>query len=80
MRSLVVVLLAITPCLFGQAAPSLPVGLVVDSIPCENDSSQTYALYLPSHYTQEKTWPVIYAFDPLARGKLPVSLFKDSAE
>jgi dienelactone hydrolase len=63
-----------------QAAPPIPAGQVIDNVLCEKDASQSYALYLPSNYTAEKSWPVIYAFDPLARGKLPVSLFKNAAE
>jgi poly(3-hydroxybutyrate) depolymerase len=41
---------------------------------------QSYALYLPSHYTREKRWPIVYAFDPGARGSMPVELMKDAAE
>lgn len=41
---------------------------------------QSYALYLPSHYTREKHWPIVYAFDPGARGSVPVELMKDAAE
>jgi dienelactone hydrolase len=63
-----------------QAPPPIPTGQVIDPVLCEKDASQSYAIYLPSNYTAEKPWPVIYAFDPLARGKLPVSLFKDAAE
>jgi predicted esterase len=37
-------------------------------------------LYLPSNYTPDRRWPVIYAFDPFARGKVPVELYKDAAE
>ena len=83
MRSLTglgVLFLLLTARLACQVTPALAVGQVIDPISCEKDSSQTYALYLPSHYTPEKAWPVIYAFDPLARGKLPVFLFKDAAE
>jgi predicted esterase len=41
---------------------------------------QTYALYLPSNYSSGRKWPVIYAFDPAARGSQPVELMKDAAE
>lgn len=59
---------------------ALPAGQILDRVPCSGDPSQSYALYLPSAYTPAKRWPVIYAFDPLARGKVPVRLFKDAAE
>lgn len=45
-----------------------------------NDPGETYALYLPSNYTPARAWPIIYAFDPLARGLVPVRLYKDVAE
>jgi predicted esterase len=41
---------------------------------------QSYALYIPSHYSPEKRWPVVYAFDPGARGSMPVELMKAAAE
>src|SRR5919202_1116555 len=53
-------------------AEELPRGVVLDAVACRGDATQTYALYLPSAYTPEKGWPIIYAFDPGARGKLPV--------
>ena len=55
-------------------------GTVVPSLTCLADSSQSYALYLPSQYSPEKRWPVIYAFDPFAHGKTPVELYKNIAE
>ena len=44
------------------------------------EPDQTYALYLPSSYDARRRWPVIYAFDPAARGQLPLECFKESAE
>jgi dienelactone hydrolase len=65
---------------FGNQPDDWPRGEVVDNVVCKADPQQTYALYLPSRYTPEKKWAMLYAFDPVARGKLPVSLFKDAAE
>ncbi|MEP6742067.1 MAG: hypothetical protein ABJB61_06165 [bacterium] len=65
---------------FASQPDELPRGEVVDSVACKADPQQSYALYLPSHYTPDRKWPMLYAFDPDARGKLPVSLFKDAAE
>ena len=59
---------------------SIPKGQVVERIEALNDSSQSYALYLPSNYTPDRKWPVLYAFDPGARGRVPVERFKDAAE
>jgi dienelactone hydrolase len=64
----------------NQPPAPLAVGQIVDSVICIGDPSESYALYLPSAYTSAKRWPIIYAFDPLARGKIPVKLYKDAAE
>lgn len=53
---------------------------MLTKIVCAAQPDQSYALYLPSHYTSEKPWPVVYAFDPGARGRAPVELMKDAAE
>jgi dienelactone hydrolase len=62
------------------AAEQLPRGVVMESVGVESSPGQSYALYLPSAYTPERKWPVLYAFDPAARGKLPVNLFRAAAE
>ena len=59
---------------------SIPRGQVVDRVEALNNSSQTYALYLPSNYTADRKWPVLYAFDSGARGRVPVERFKEAAE
>ena len=58
---------------------SLPKGKIADSVACKN-GSQSYALYLPSYYIADKTYPCIYFFDAHARGALPLRLYKDLAE
>ncbi len=55
-------------------------GQVIENVICKTDPSQNYTLYLPSTYLAEKKFPVIYAFDPHASGKLPVTLYKELAE
>jgi hypothetical protein len=66
--------------LFAQAQAPLPQGQVVAKVPCRADPAQSYALYLPSNYGPEKTWPILYAFDPGARGNVSVEDFKGAAE
>lgn len=58
----------------------LPAGKVIDNVQCTADPTQAYALYLPSHYSPARVWPIIYTFDPGAHGKDPVELYKDAAE
>jgi len=55
-------------------------GTVIDTVWCQANPGQSYALYLPSTYTPKRLWPIIYAFDPVARGALPVKLMKSIAE
>ena len=59
---------------------SIPRGQIVERIEALDDSSQSYALYLPSNYTPDRKWPVLYAFDPGARGRVPIERFKEAAE
>jgi dienelactone hydrolase len=62
------------------AAADLPKGAIVDAVVCRADPSQSYALYLPSSYTPDREWPVLYCFDPVARGRIPLERFRDAAE
>lgn len=63
------------------AAPEpLRKGQIIDKVICVKSPEQSYALYLPSTYDAARKWPILYAFDPGARGKLPVTQFKDAAE
>lgn len=73
-----VLVVLLTPAL--AQTDSIPKGQVVERIEALNDSSQSYALYLPSNYTPERKWPVLYSFDPGARGRVPVERFKEAAE
>jgi hypothetical protein len=59
---------------------NFPTGQIIDKILCKSDTTQSYALYLPKSYDLKKEYPIIYAFDPHATGKLPVSNYKDLAE
>jgi predicted esterase len=64
-----------------SATPTqLSPGSVISSQTCAAKPDQSYALYLPSHYSPNKKWPIVYAFDPDARGEIPVKLMQDAAE
>jgi predicted esterase len=63
-----------------QISTDLPLGQVVEKVTCARDANQSYALYLPKNYDKSRKWPVLYAFDPGARGRVPVERFKDAAE
>jgi len=58
----------------------LKTGEILDRIVCRQAPDQSYALYLPSAYDASRKWPILYAFDPGARGKIPLELFQGAAE
>jgi Predicted esterase len=64
----------------SASAEFLLPGHVVDPIFCRHAPEQTYAVFLPTDYTPDRTWPVLFCFDPMARGRVPVDLFQAAAE
>ncbi len=64
----------------GQKPSPLQTGMIVPRVTAAKQPEQSYSLYLPSQYAPEKRWPIIYAFDPGARGIVPVELMKEAAE
>src|SRR5436190_11059743 len=80
----VALLLAVTSSSPVTASPDLDIqkhpGTVVSRLVCHDDPAQSYALYLPSKYSPDRRWPILYAFDPFARGKAAVEVYKLAAE
>ena len=58
----------------------LPRGVVIERVPCGSAPGQSYALYLPSAFANDRRWPILYAFDPGAQGSRPVRLAVEAAE
>jgi predicted esterase len=72
---------------FGRQGPSigensrvLQAGVILPKVVALAKPGQSYALYLPSAYSSDKRWSIVYAFDPGARGSVPVELMKEAAE
>jgi poly(3-hydroxybutyrate) depolymerase len=63
----------------GQSE-ELPTGQVIERVTCKNKPEQTYALYLPTNYSSTRTWSLLAAFDPAARGNIPVERFQEAAD
>lgn len=63
----------------GQPAGALP-GEVTDSLRSSSDPSQMFAIYLPSAYSGERSWPVLFLMDPRGRARLPLDRFRPAAE
>ena len=66
--------------LAAASAQQWPTGQVIDRVVCQADAAQSYALYLPSNYDPSRIWPVVFCLDPVARGRVPVNLFRAGAE
>lgn len=64
----------------APAQDNFPRGTLVEKVACLKQPTQTYALYLPSSYNPQTLHPILYCFDPGARGQVPVELFKEPAE
>lgn len=55
-------------------------GTVLDSLRVGQRPSETYALYLPMRYDPAVPAPVVFIFDPAARGRVAVELFIPASE
>ena len=62
------------------AQDDLRCGELLPTIACAADPSQSYALYLPERYDPVHAWPIIYGFDPSARGAFVAERFVEAAE
>ena len=60
--------------------PPLPIGQVVATVSCRSNPKQSFAIYLPTNFASSRKWPVIYLFDPLARGQVAVETVRPAAE
>src|ERR1700719_3731684 len=59
---------------------SFPPGDLIPRVVAQENPQQSYALYVPTKYSRERRWPVVYVFDPLARGPLALAQFQRAAE
>jgi len=74
-------LAAFHPCSIAEtSAADFAVGAVIPRVTCLADPGQSYALYLPSNFTTSRKWPIIYVFDPFARGQNAVEVVRAAAE
>jgi hypothetical protein len=64
----------------ANAQDEFPRGEIIEKVICKDKPDQSYTLYLPKGYSRDKEWPILFAFDPGARGQRPVELFKPAAE
>ena len=62
------------------AAQEIVKGKLVEKVACLEEPSQSYALYLPSAFDPGRKWPILFLFDPGARGAVGVESFRAVAE
>lgn len=68
------------PCLAQTDQLMIPRGEVVERLTAASDTSQHYALYVPSSYSTDNPPPVLFLMDPRGRAALPMGLFREAAE
>jgi hypothetical protein len=56
------------------------VGTIIPKVTCSTDPTESYALYLPSHFSTKRKWPILYVFDPFARGEVAAKVVRAAAE
>lgn len=55
-------------------------GTVVDSVAINDSIAETFSLYLPSTFSTDRTWPVLFVFDTEGRGRPAAQLLRVAAE
>lgn len=70
----------LTLALLHGATAEIPKGHVLEKVACTANTDQTYALYIPTSFDPAKKIPVLFCFDPGARGQVPVERFQAAAE
>lgn len=55
-------------------------GQVTERIVSVTDTTQSYAVYVPSRYDAGRTWPIVFLMDPRGRALVPLQLFQAAAE
>ena len=65
--------------LFSQHS-HLEKSVVIDTIWIDKNPGESFSLYLPQQYEPEKLSPVIFIFEPMARGKIGIQPFISAAE
>jgi len=66
---------------FGAGGPEeFEKSKLIEKVGCRGSADQSYALYLPSGFVPTVKRPVLYLFDPGARGPVAVERFLQAAE
>lgn len=55
-------------------------GAITDSLSVDSSPSESYALYLPTDFSMDKPWPIVFVFDLEGKGKMVLRLFQQAAQ
>ncbi|MEM1338740.1 MAG: hypothetical protein AAF634_02370 [Bacteroidota bacterium] len=77
-RSLILFLFGSTTLLTAQVLWEK--GKILDAIPVNTSKEETFALYLPSSLDESSLSPIVFIFDPAARGSKGIQPFMEAAE
>ncbi len=55
-------------------------GIIIDSIPVNGSTEESFGLYLPSELKSDTASPIVFIFDPLARGRAGLIPFIEASE
>jgi len=71
--------ISMPPAAASSGAGKIEPGKIIDTVICQSDPTQSYALYIPAK-GNSVALPVIYFFDPHADGALPLRKYKSLAD
>lgn len=72
--------LFLTNTLIISAQQDFALGQLIDSVAVSQNTSESFALYLPSSFKQNELAPVVFVFDPSAQGKRALRNFVAASE
>ena len=73
-------LLVVLSCCGLHAQQVFEKGVLIDSVPISPTTDETFALYLPKTYDANALSPILFIFEPAARGKVGIKTFIEAAE
>ena len=80
MKKIISILFIISCQLISGQENTLVKGEIIDSVFIKNDFNESYTLYIPNNYTAAKLSPIVFIFEPAARGKVGIHPFIKASE
>jgi predicted esterase len=62
-------------CLYCSVATAQ--NATIQTVKCDADTTQSYSIAFPANYNPDKKYPILFLFDPGARGRAAVGFYKD---